>query len=894
MKSNGKKARVFMIIMELVLQGVLVFPWYQISGQRYSVLSLFTKFAFSGNWAESMEHLIVFNESVFNYYGDKQSLMEAIILLSIYIGLGVLIWLFSFMDLVFMLLKRRIALLNLATLVVALGMGFLMSMQGVFLYWFYNFIPVIIIIITIIKFVGEKGILAWEDINAEHAELRERDMNAKRERKRRLAFPGRFTELFFEIMRKNFRANSRDYILLLFAGGTASAFLFLGVGTSQMLSPLDVQGSFTKGHGVNAVLLTYLGVCFVLFVFLLVSVISAYLRKRARNNGMFLNLGMRKRTLRQMMGVEIGVAFLVAQISGMMVGSVLFFLLREIFSWMIPTKNQFGQLSFLTYLVTSLLTAAVFGVSLMMVRDFFGGFDVERSRYRQEEKEKMPGKFRVFFFVAGIVLFVFSLFHYARRENAEGIWSFALISAGVFLCVRNGWCILLLYNRKYRLKKYYDNLAKNRSLYYRYRTTFRYVFFLGVIHVAVLFLFSKEFLSSMYTEQQEELFPYDYMCMSTEADDEFFQGLEEKYSIESDTYPMVRVTNLDNTERRENQRVETAPQGQHIGISVSTYKQLCEKTGQAAEKLALPDDGSEFYTIYQQDKSIKAHPIDFYSLGHTKSYLRIGAPLPDYSYMPHDNRFLMKKETGEKIGVLTGAYRRGYLENILVFSDSYFDSIQNLWKTCDYGSGWTEENFDSPEQMDIYEWPTKLRLLKVDASVKKDVERELQIFRKAHKLDESYDAEVQAYYSSDIQMMQIRAEHLMGISANAFVICVLTLLSILILYLKLESEINEKKSRNEFLRRMGMRRGDRVKVLRSEIKVYFACPAAIAVLLVPVLTKTVWRLREYSTEDCVFYAKGLVLLAAVYIILQLLAEKMFEIYMIRKVEGTYEKNHSGH
>ena len=71
---------------------------------------------------------------------------------------------------------------------------------------------------------------------------------------------------------------------------------------------------------------------------------------------------------------------------------------------------------------------------------------------------------------------------------------------------------------------------------------------------------------------------------------------------------MVRVTNVDNSEKLDDARAVIMPQGQHIGISETTYKELNKALGKKSEKMNLSADGKEIYIIYQQDKSTKAHP----------------------------------------------------------------------------------------------------------------------------------------------------------------------------------------------------------------------------------------------------------------------------------------------
>lgn len=56
--------------------------------------------------------------------------------------------------------------------------------------------------------------------------------------------------------------------------------------------------------------------------------------------------------------------------------------------------------------------------------------------------------------------------------------------------------------------------------------------------------------------------------------DKFFDHIKETYHADITSFPMVRVTNADKTEKSESIREEKIPQGQQIGISETTYRAL--------------------------------------------------------------------------------------------------------------------------------------------------------------------------------------------------------------------------------------------------------------------------------------------------------------------------------
>ena len=117
--------------------------------------------------------------------------------------------------------------------------------------------------------------------------------------------------------------------------------------------------------------------------------------------------------------------------------------------------------------------------------------------------------------------------------------------------------------------------------------------------------------------------------------------------------------------------------------------------------------------------------------------------------------------------------------------------------------------------------------------------------------------------------------------------------SILVIYLKYESEMKDKKRRNEFLTCIGMRTKERIQVIRTETRIFFWVPVAVLLVTVPVLTAEMWKMRQYTGADCGKYAKYLLILTGIYLVLQGIGVKVIEWHTIRKVEGKHERNLKG-
>ena len=75
-------------------------------------------------------------------------------------------------------------------------------------------------------------------------------------------------------------------------------------------------------------------------------------------------------------------------------------------------------------------------------------------------------------------------------------------------------------------------------------------------------------ISAKIAQKPEGLFPYDFVCMATEADETFWKQLQEKYDVKFQEYPMVRVTNVDNSEKLDDARAAAGTAYRHLGDDV--------------------------------------------------------------------------------------------------------------------------------------------------------------------------------------------------------------------------------------------------------------------------------------------------------------------------------------
>ena len=135
---------------------------------------------------------------------------------------------------------------------------------------------------------------------------------------------------------------------------------------------------------------------------------------------------------------------------------------------------------------------------------------------------------------------------------------------------------------------------------------------LTILNVCAVFYFLFQVVSVTIAEKPESLYPYDFVCIADDGDDAIFDRIKNGYQAKIIEYPMVRVANADKTEQNEGVQQGKRPQGQQIGISESTYKQLKKYVDPSykEEAMHLDRNGKKIYLVHQQDRSVKAQPVE--------------------------------------------------------------------------------------------------------------------------------------------------------------------------------------------------------------------------------------------------------------------------------------------
>ncbi len=868
---NNKNQRIISIVFSLVSIIVIHLPWFVIDGDKYNL--------FQG-------YMYLKKSDISDKFDDPE---QVVFYIKVQVIMVLLYEIVCICYILTVLFKKNLHL-NIAAMLFAVALvGYPYGLQELSDNMTAILFPYLFAIINGFEILIIKLMKAWKDAVKEAEESAQRERIRKEEEKRRLSFPGNYTELFFRMIWKNFKYDWRDYSLLLMCSTVVAALSFAGIGCYQMMSQIHREENFLIGQGLGRIVWNAMIPLAACAVFLMVFMMIFYLGKWMESYSIFMTLGIRKKALYIILALEIIIGFVISVLSGCLLGNGLLFLFRRAICHSLGTDTMLSQITFATCLKMTGVMVIIYVVSLLATQSIVSDFNLINASTRRIRREKMPGKRLKIMTAIGCVFLVGSIILYGQITRHESIYLLCIFFTGLFLIIRYGGAAYL--RREQKKQRYVTSLMKQNHLYHKSKTTAWYLTALTVLNICAVFYFTFQIVSVSITEEPETLFPYDFVCIADEGDDEFFAEMEEKYDVNIISYPMVRVANADKTERLEGIGV-LRPQGQQIGISETTFHQLKKNLDRnyQEELLDLDENGEKVYVVHQQDRSVKAQPVDW-TYGSEKPFLHIGLPCASYNMSsPSNNGTYIKREiSGEEIGSLIGCFRQGNLENIIVFSDAYFEKAQEMWKYTDIEFGnWIEDEEMRIEGVNIRQGPTKLVLINAEPEDVDALEQEMEVLKANHTYEAKYDGEVSCYYSRKTAIDDMKTEHVMKQIVNFSVVIVLVMTSVFLIYVKTISEMDEKKKRADFLKCMGMRKKERIRILKGELYLFYRVPALITVAATIFFTAATFHARMYTGEVIKAYLRNAVWIWIGWILIEGAFVVVLGQWFVRKVEGKNE------
>ena len=379
------------------------------------------------------------------------------------------------------------------------------------------------------------------------------------------------------LFRNILKENKNDYIrtvlgcswiisLIYFSTAVGGCLSYISTGTIPQMTYLilEVEKEFLIPYG--------------LLLFLLILLLSGYIRKRAAIYKTLTVFGMKRKhkyrfVLFEYLGI-VGFSIILGIVLGICESKGLKIIL-EYFFVNIKGDIRYGEAPLKLTLIISFL---IFGLGFIVCDQIISclGIDYlvsDESETRQRTKVNIKMCF-VTIIMAGIT--IISLMTYWGKSGNTIPTLLAVITILLFLYFYGAYFIKCFERGKGYYKKilWIDDWCSN---FYRH---INISYIAGAFIYIVIFTFSFEIIDTLPIVQKDN-YPYDLVWGANKTDKDFLNQLEKKYGIEVKCIPDIRVTSGD--------------YGEHTGISASEYQKL---TG---EKLKLHNH--EIYVVYQRNKA---------------------------------------------------------------------------------------------------------------------------------------------------------------------------------------------------------------------------------------------------------------------------------------------------
>lgn len=383
----------------------------------------------------------------------------------------------------------------------------------------------------------------------------------------------------------------------------------------------------------------------------------------------------------------------------------------------------------------------------------------------------------------------------------------------------------------------------------------------------------------------KEEFPYEFV-LKTRSDDEqakeLVERMEDEYHVKTQSFPAVNVVSQRGDEFIAD-RYGNGYNGQGIGIPESVYRQFTGKT--------LELTGKNIHVVFQQLSSDKAHSVDYYSLGEQSLHFGSGykqggifaEPIPCFRYY---------KVQGIERNILFGYLGKGYNENVIVFSDEYFEQILDKEIQEDLDVKWiahreTDLRLDSNEPEKAENYSNSLVLIQAEQKYASDIEKLLKEYEESlpfeKKVQYIYDATVKMYYNSDTLIRENAAERTLKLVTCGLQSVFILFVILYLLYLNINEDYDLKKRQFEFLRCLGVPRKEAANAVLFESTFTAYVPMAIGSVMGLGYAVRIPCLRLYTGAEWQRYLKGMGIVWGIAWLVFVLGYELMKKFMRKRI-----------
>ena len=822
------RKKVFRILCIIFSAGVFMsvfYPWTVLNGENYTIIEFYKQ--------------AVFDKQLYT----MADMGGSVYLLLIFLIFPMVVGILSGVKAVLLVFRKNYFLLG-----EIINISELISVAAFFAFQGYELLaaPFFQAIFVFLEFMMECYLSDVDRFTNEWEIHKIKNRAEKEERKQRLAFPGNYDRRLRKIIRKDALHPSKAVVLVCIGNGILLGSAFALFAVKEQFQKNYSAKAVLPTEGLNGILTNGLLVITIFYIFFAIAAFFNYVHNHQERRNLFWTLGSRERLNSIAWKMEYEFMIVLSMIPGYIIGVGIYNLLRVMLKKelgvLIDGRTQL-QLYFLSGLLYLCLSGVIIWLSSILLRKEL------RGEKRNIRKLSTPTEgVAVITVMLSLGYLVFSIGRYMQRRNGESlnIFVYGIILGGI--CVLCSIRLLESLNRRGKAQNFQVLLDKipMQSGFFKEAGLQSVVF---AFHFIFLGFLSVTMAGKLSAPSPDTLFPHEYVCMAYPEDEELFTELRDKNLADVKSYPMIRVTSVQGNPTdwidiaNNYYRKIIWPQGQHIGISRSTYESLCTDEKKNISNFTLSED--EIYVVYQEDCSVKAHPLEWY-MNRRTPFIKEGQPLRWYNPFARENYYPPRKVIGQERKVLTGVFERGIQEHIVVFSDDYFNQLHDV------------------------DGPSVLYFVDCLEKNKKEVEKVLSVFASRHMEDSSWDRLIQPYYSKTEKITDMEAERKLEQISTSIEMLLSVFCVFIFCFIKIEFEQEEKQKRFQTLFCLGMHKKQVKHSLWREICLFIWLPLIFAYTLATVVVTFIWKMRFVTGAESRKLWMTLIIIWTIYLLLQML------------------------
>lgn len=650
-----------------------------------------------------------------------------------------------------------------------------------------------------------------------------------------------------KILLQDFKSNFKNYIVFIISAVLTVTYIYGFLGNLFIVHKIQETSIAYMGEGITSVVLNALFIISILTILIQFYALKNYVQNRMYDFKTLLLLGVKKEEIYKCMRYLLMISLLLSYAIGAILGNGMIFIFRKVYGFYLQSANiPKADLAMVTVL-SFIGCVLVLGFIMSIVQDLA----IESSMLNissSDMEEKLPKYNQVILIFTILLLVLFKLYsdpHWAESRFIVYPWIIIFV---LFIYFGAGYILNKIKNKKY----YLNNILSLNLIFYKSRTYLKNSLSLYTLIFIMSFTYIFQ-IATLFPLETKELYPYDYVCLGYEKDKSELESIGKKFDVKSEIYPVVRVTVPGGEDGGYGDMYKTMPIGHHLGISQRTYEKITDK------KLNLKD--KEIYILYQEDKSNKAHPLDFYSI-RSKPLIKIGEP---ELYHPGNRKNIFSntyKLVGEKREILFGRLTNVMYENIVIFSDEYFNNEYKEKDGIKY-------------------------LMTIDSMLEnnKNLDDYMSNYGKKHKEESNIDNNVKHLYSSKDLNEDFQGEKIFTLIINISILVTFIIASIIIVFVHAFGNISYYKNRYEILSYLGEKKKRANSLIRKEIILFAFLPCILAILTSLIFIITTIHMRGFSYFEIISSGKIYISIMLIFVALYGVSTFIISHFLIRNIGG---------